>query len=71
MKKHYITAVFELPENKEQAGAVCRALTLGNDFLGSTVTAAYAGDAISENEIFERNAAPRLVKAVRDEVAAL
>lgn len=71
MKNRYITAVFKLPADEGQATAVCRALALGNDFLGSAVTAVYAGDAISENEVFERNADPRLVKAVRDEVAAL
>ena len=50
---------------------VYRAMALGNNVYGGSVVAAYAGDAISENEIFERNADPRLVKAVRDEVAAL
>lgn len=71
MTKRYMTAVIELPEDKEAAKAVVHALPLFGSFHGGTVTAVYAGDAISENEIFERNADPRLVQAVRAEVAAL
>ena len=71
MAKRYMTAVIELPEDEEAALVVYRAMALGNNVYGGSAVAAYAGDAISENEIFERNADPRLVKAVRDEVAAL
>ncbi len=70
MKKRYFTAVIELPDDPAAAKGVMQALPLFGVFNGGTVTAVYAGDAISENEIFERNADPRLVKAVRDEVAA-
>lgn len=71
MAKRYFTAVIELPDDAAATNVVLKALPLFGDFYGGTVTAVYAGDAISENEIFERNSDPRLVKAVRDEVAAL
>lgn len=71
MTKRFLTAVIELPDDAAAAKAVLQALPLFGDFNGGTVTAVYAGDAISENEIFERNADPLLVKAVRDEVASL
>jgi len=71
MAKRYMTAVIELPDDEKSAREAIHALPLFGDFHGGTVTAIYAGDAISENEIFERNADPRLVKAVRDEAAAL
>lgn len=66
----YLTAVIRLPDDPQAAKTVTGALTMFGDFHGGTVTSLYAGDAISENMIFERNADPHLVKAVRDEVAA-
>lgn len=71
MTMRYLTAVIELPEDAEAARGVMLALPMFGDFHGGIVTAVYAGDAISENEIFERNADPRLVQSVRAEVAAM
>lgn len=71
MTKQYITAVIDLPDDPVTKKAVTGALGLFNDFHGGKVTALYAGDAISENEIYERNADPHLIKSVRDEVAGL
>lgn len=70
MAKRYLTVVIELPDGVA-AQAVTKALPLFGDFHGGKVTASYAGDAISENEVFERCADPMLIKAVRDEVTAL
>lgn len=70
MAKRYMTAVIELPEDQTDAKAVMAALPLFGTFRGGTITAVYAGDAISENEIFEASADPILIKAVRDQVAA-
>lgn len=71
MAKRYLTVVIELPDDADAARAVTQALPLFGGFHGGVVTAAYAGDAISENEVFERCADPMLIKSVRDEVAAL
>lgn len=71
MTKRYFTAVIELPDDPTTAKSVLQALPLFGEFNGGKVTGVYAGDAIRENEIFERNVDPRLMKAVRDEVAAL
>lgn len=53
------------------AKAVAQALLLFGNFHAGVVTAAYAGDAISENEGYERCGDPRLNKAMRDEIAVL
>lgn len=71
MAKQSITVVIELPEDPDARNAIKNALPLFENFHGGQVTAMYAGDAISENEIYKRNADPTLIKAVRDQVAAL
>ena len=47
MKKRYFTAVIELPDDPAAAKGVMQALPLFGVFNGGTVTAVYAGDAIS------------------------
>lgn len=69
MTKQYATAVVELPADPEKRGAVLEVLREHGDFHGGRITAVCLGDAISENEIFERCANPMLLKAVRDDVA--
>lgn len=72
MGAKYITVAVRLPADDAGRRAVTQALALGAEVTGGgRVTAAYAGDAVSENEIYEQHADPLLVKSVRDEVARL
>lgn len=70
MTKRYLTVVIELPADPAKAKDVLAEIPLFENFHGGYVTAMYAGDAISENEVFEANADPMLIKTVRDQVAA-
>jgi len=71
MTKQYFTAVIELPSDPPSSNSIMKVLSLFNDFNGGRVTAVYAGDAITENEVFERHADAGLLRTVRSEVAAI
>lgn len=72
MDAKYITVAVRLPDDHAGRRAVVEALSLGAAVIGGgRVTAVYAGDAITENEIYERHADPVLSRAVREEVACL
>lgn len=64
-----MTVVISFPDAATAAKAAREAVPFGGEFHGGEVTAIYAGDAISENEIFEQNANPELIKAVREKVS--
>ncbi|MFL9936451.1 hypothetical protein P0D88_47440 [Paraburkholderia sp. RL18-103-BIB-C] len=71
MGKQYLTVVIELPDDQEQRNAVKKALPLFEDFHGGWVTAMYLGDAITENELFEKEAKAKVTARVRRTAAGL
>jgi hypothetical protein len=69
--KKYLTVVVELPSDNEAAQAVTKALPLFQNLHGGTITAIYAGDAITENELFEQRCSPAVLDEVRREAKVL
>lgn len=64
-KKKYVSVVIELPEDAEARSTVLNSLPLFGEFHGGRITAVYAGDAITENELFEQHVGPEIVREVR------
>lgn len=64
----YLTVVIQLPDDAVAASKVTKALPMFGDFHGGTVTAAYAGDAISENELFEERCGASTAAEIRRKV---
>lgn len=71
MAKQYMTVVIELPDDPTQRKGVTAALPLFEDFHGGRVTAIYAGDAITETELFEKETDVATAARVRRAAAAL
>lgn len=68
MEKQYVTMVVELPDDPIQRNALLGTLHGDAYFQGSRIVASCHGDAITENEIFERITNPATVKALRADV---
>ena len=66
----YMTVVIKFPDVDTASKVARETLPYGGQFQGGEITAVYAGDAISENEVFEQNSDPKLIQIVRDQVAA-
>ena len=71
MAKQYLTVVIELPDDQEQRNAVKNALPLLKTFTAGGFTAIYFGDAITENELFEKEAKTKVTARVRRTAAGL
>jgi hypothetical protein len=71
MAKQYMTVVIELPDDPAQRKAVTGALPLFENFHGGRVMAIYAGDAITETELFEKETNAATAARVRRDAAAL
>lgn len=63
----YVTVVLELPPSPIAKKAVLDALPLFGQFKDARVTAMYAGDAITENELLEQHVRPQEVRLIREQ----
>jgi hypothetical protein len=54
----YLTVVIRLPEDSAQRKAITKEFSLFGKFKHGEVSAVYAGDAITENEILETYVGP-------------
>lgn len=66
-----ITVVLAVPEDEAGARALCEAFALYGKVHGGTVTALYAGDAITETELMGRELPKEAVKRIREQAGAL
>lgn len=65
----YVTVVLELPASPAATKAVLDALPLFGKFKEARVSAMYAGDAITENELLEQHVRPTEVRLIREQAS--
>lgn len=63
---HYLTVVLELPTDTSARQSVLNALPLFGQFQSARITAMYAGDAVTENELMEPFITPKEVHLIRE-----
>lgn len=63
----FLTVVIRLPDDPSARADVVRDFRLFEKYKDADVTALYAGDAITENELLEQHVPPTEVRLIREQ----